>query len=125
MKKKTIVAILVVLIIVLLIIGGVYFIIQNSFNKWIAEPAPHSITFSEDVNNRTLTVTDFEPSEEEGTVLYWRDVEILSGTATLPSGTIDIGDIITNCTESGELGINFQNTATNIIVLPFGSWDFR
>ena len=51
------------------------------------------LTVDLDRYNKTITVL----SVEKGTHLLWSNVEIRNGTATLPEGSIDPGDVITDC----------------------------
>jgi hypothetical protein len=74
-------------------------------------PLP-TIVFTMDKNNRTLTVKTIEP-----TAVNWASLKIGPGNATLPSGIIKQGDVITNC--SGHLILFYH--ATNY---KFGEWDF-
>jgi len=67
------------------------------------------LTVELDRINKTITIV----SIEEGTDLIWSNVEVLVGTATIPEGTIDEGDMITNCTEI----LDFNWIPTNEIFL--------
>ena len=117
---KKIMLVLIVIIVFIGIGAGVYLYINQPIG-YRRDPAPHSISFIENQENKTLTVTDYSPTNA---TLEWNEVEITSGAATLPSGTIDVGDVITNCSESGSIGYRFQNTPTHIAILPFGVWNF-
>ena len=71
------------------------------------------VIFSMDKNTRTLTVQKIYD-----TSFRWEDSEICSGDATLPSGVIEEGDIVTNC--SGNVA--FRHIATNTLI---GAYDFK
>ncbi len=59
--------------------------------------------------NQTITIL----SIENGTDLFWSNVELVTGTAKLPTGSIDVGDVITEC-----IGIlDFKWKPTNEIFL--------
>lgn len=74
----------------------------------------YTINLTEDSTKKTLTVTHIGYSPKS---LNWSDIEV-RGNATLPTGTIDIGDIITNC--SGEVVLIFL--PENILI---GDWIFE
>ena len=59
--------------------------------------------------NKTIKIITIE----EGTNLLWNNVEIINGSATIPEGTINEGDMITNCTEI----LDFKWIPTNKIFL--------
>jgi hypothetical protein len=62
-----------------------------------------------DKYNKTITIV----SIEKGTDLFWSNVEVKNGTATLPAGRIEVGDVITDC-----IGLlDFIWTPTNTIFL--------
>ena len=67
-----------------------------------------------DLTNKTLTVTKVYPLS----YFSWSDIEVVSGNATLPTGIIDVGDVITNC--SGE--VKLVNKLLNEI---FSIWNFE
>jgi len=66
--------------------------------NWFVTPHtdPSPIVFRQE--NNTLIVT-----EVKGT-LTWDNFIVLEGNATLPSGTINLGDIITNCSGTPPYG---------------------
>jgi len=72
------------------------------------------IIFSIDTINKTLTVTEIYA---QGRTLHWPEVNITDGSATLPSGTIDVGDVITDC--EGNLELIWKDTGINIISTDF------
>ena len=79
---------------------------------------PPEVEFTMDRNTSTLIVRNISLNfDQYPNDLNWKDVEIYSGNATLPSGTIDIGDIITNCTGMVRLDLMPFNTI-------LGIWDF-
>ena len=59
--------------------------------------------------NKTLTIV----SIEEGTNLLWSDVTLINGSATFPAGTIDVGDMVTDCQEI----LDFKWIPTNEVFL--------
>jgi hypothetical protein len=54
------------------------------------------ITFKKNSGEKTLTVTYVDKSKN----MSWGDIKVTLGSATLPTGTVDVGDIIRNCTNS-------------------------
>ena len=72
------------------------------------------IIFSIDTINKTLTVTQIY---SQGRTLYWPEITINNGFATLPYGTIDIGDVITNC--EGYLELIWKETGVHIFSTDF------
>jgi hypothetical protein len=104
---------------VLLICGiAVYFWVFSQ-GDILVNPAPHTITFQEDSLNKTLTVLAFHPQN-----LTWSDVQIQTGSGTLPTGTIAVGDVITNCSMRGSVVYIVPAPNKVAMMLPFGSWDF-
>lgn len=72
------------------------------------QPAPPEkmiIGFVRDNYNATLTVNSIH---EDHSDLMWSDI-ILEGNATLPSGSIDIGDVITNCDGKINLSLRYDS----------------
>ena len=103
--EKKIKIILLVVIIVIAVIGFLF------ATRWVAQdiyedvsnmqpPVLQAPTVTYDVDNTagTMTITSIEGNPEE---LLWSNVELADAyvefQATLPSGTIDEGDIITEC----------------------------
>ena len=70
-------------------------------------------SLSMDKNTKTLTVQKIY----EGN-LKWEDSEICSGSATLPSGSIKEGDVITKCNGN----VSLRHIPTNTIL---GAYDFE
>lgn len=66
-----------------------------------------------DKNSKTLTVQKIYDKE-----MKWEENEVCSGIATLPSGTIREGDVITNC----EGNVALRYIPKNIL---FGAYDFK
>lgn len=62
------------------------------------------IEFEEDLIDKTLTVVNLDMD------LDWENITISSGYATLPSGTINVGNVITNC--SGHVALIYEHTNT-------------
>jgi hypothetical protein len=77
---------------------------DNDSNDNFLEMITPVVSFEKDKYNKTITII----SIENGTDLYWNNVELVSGTAVLPNGTIDVGDIITECI--GILDFNWKPT---------------
>ena len=67
------------------------------------------IIFSKDTNSKTLTVTEIY---SQGRTLHWPEVIVTNGSATLPYGTIDVGDVITDC--EGHLELKWESTGIKI-----------
>lgn len=80
-------------------------------------PPPHySLFFSQSNETDTLTITDlstYYPDKK----YYWSDVEVISGNATLPTGVINEGDVITDCSGMVQLKSNKFNRL-------LGTWTF-
>ena len=69
--------------------------------------------FTMDKASKTLTVQKIYDSN-----LEWDKTEVCSGKATLPTGTVQVGDVVTNC--EGNLAL--RHVPTNIL---FGGYDFN
>jgi hypothetical protein len=67
-----------------------------------------NIVFLTDLTSKTLTVSDIHSQR----TCHWSEVVIASGNATLPVGSIDVGDIITNC--EGNLVLKWEDTGIEI-----------
>ena len=63
--------------------------------------------------SKTLTVQKIYDDN-----INWGKTEVCSGDATLPTGTMHVGDIVTNC--NGNLAL--RHIPTNIL---FGAYDFE
>ena len=50
--------------------------------------------------------------------LNWQKTEICSGKATLPTGTVQVGDVVTNC----EGNLSLRHIPTSVL---FGAYDFK
>lgn len=50
--------------------------------------------------------------------LNWQKTEIGSGKATLPTGAVQVGDVVTNC----EGNLSLRHIPTNVL---FGAYDFK
>jgi len=84
--------------------------IDKKEEKKIAKPPA---LLSMDKNTKTLTVQKIYEDD-----LKWEEHEICSGTATLPSGQIKEGDVVTNC--KGNLAL--RHIPSNILI---GGFDFE
>jgi hypothetical protein len=67
----------------------------------VCTPGESNIVFHQDDINKTLTVTNLYTKCGGW---YWSDFTIINGSATLPSGKVKIGDVITNCEGYLEIG---------------------
>jgi hypothetical protein len=106
MEKK--IKIIVVLLVALVVVGislvfGSIWIAQENYKKVqnIIPPAPEAphVTYNVNTTADTITITSISGNPGE---LIWSNVELLNSSvihfqATLPTGTIDIGDVITDC----------------------------
>ena len=72
------------------------------------------IIFSIDTANKTLTVKEIY---SDGGTVYWPEVTVNNGSATLPSGTIDLGDVITDC--DGYLVLVWSDTGNHLFSIDF------
>jgi len=68
------------------------FILLGRFDKEETHTHKHPAVFAMDKNTRSLKV---QKIYEDG--IKWDDHEICSGVASLPTGPIKEGDIVTNC----------------------------
>lgn len=76
-----------------------------------------TIIFETDTQNKILTVSDTHPEDMEW---HWPQVSLISldnGSATLPHGTIQIGDQITDC--KGYFELVWETTGSTIITADF------
>jgi len=124
MDKKTKIIIAVPIIIISILAVGIAYVVMSS--TIIGDPGVLYLEFNEDEPNKTLTVVDITPVNLS---MNWNEVLMISGNATLLSGIISIGDVITNCSDSGEMGYAFKQsynffTGWKTITLPMGSWNF-
>jgi hypothetical protein len=92
MKRNTKIAIGILTAVLIIVIIQVVlpFLYVASFN-----PATGVyVYFDKDATAKTLTVKGID---SQGETLYWSKVTIRQGNATLPTGTIKVGDIVINC----------------------------
>jgi len=86
------------LLIVFIVLYALHVTIGDRFESQFGEPVCYvdgpTIIFMKDNETKTLTVTNIYPEDED---FYWPEISIKNGSATLSYGTIEIGDIITNC----------------------------
>lgn len=125
MKKKERIIIGSIVTIAVIVIGLLFLFTDLFESNEISESyfSTPNIEFEMDKLNRTLTVVSIEYNESEYEQLYWSDVELDTsgeGSVTFPTGTIDIGDIITNCREI----IGFKWKPTNEFLSGMG-WIFN
>ena len=96
-ETKNNIKIIALLLVVFIILYFLHVTIGDRFEDQYGDPNEQgetNIIFTMDLNNKTLTVKEIY---SQGRTLYWPDVTIADGSATLPYGTIDVGDIITDC----------------------------
>ena len=91
------------------------FILIGRFDKKEEEKKTHRppAIFTMDKNTRTLTVQQIYEGD-----LKWNEHEICSGNASLPSGVIKEGDVVTNC--KGNVAL--RHIPSNTLV---GGFDFE
>jgi hypothetical protein len=68
-----------------------------------------NIIFMKNFINKTLTVSEIHSQRK---TIYWTEIELKEGNATLPPGIIDVGDEITNCEDN--IVIVWKSTDTYI-----------
>jgi len=73
------------------LIGG-----YSTYNEYYIRYTLPSFEFQPDATNNSLTLIEFNPGDFEN-YLTWDDIVVTQGNATLPSGHIRQGDVITNC----------------------------
>ena len=121
MKKKPLLIIMGACLLVGIIITVVWITTQGM--QATCDPVAHTITFQESSQNQTLTVLTYYPTESME-ILTWDHVQITTGSGTLPAGTIDEGDMITNCSLHGSLVYIIICPDGHALQLTFGDWDF-
>ena len=84
--------ILATVIILCFSIVGLYYI----YNEYCVSPEYPSFEFLPDTTNKTITLIEFNHGDFANQ-LNWDDVVVTMGDATLPTGIINEGDVITNC----------------------------
>ena len=107
-ETKNNIKIIVLLIVVFIILYFLHITIGDRFEDQYDESSYEGethIIFSKDPINKTLTVTEIY---SYGRTLHWPEVSIANGSATLPYGTIDVGDVITDC--EGNLVLIWKDT---------------
>jgi len=67
-----------------------------TYNEYCVSPEFPSFDFLPDNTNKTITLIDFNPGDFVN-YLTWNDIVVTIGNATLPTGLINEGDVITNC----------------------------
>ena len=102
MKKTTKIslAIIIISIVVILVACTFIYYYYSIAPCCSAEPYP-GINFAK--VNDTLIVTVLQPQGITNSDLVWENVGVVRGNATLPTGHIDIEDVITNCSGYVEL----------------------
>lgn len=65
-------------------------------NEYCVSPQYPSFEFLPDTTNKTITLIEFNHGDFANQ-LNWDDVVVTMGNATLPTGLIKQGDVITNC----------------------------
>lgn len=97
-EMKNNIKIIALLLVVFIVLYALHITIGDRFESQFEESVCFidgpNIVFSEDQNNKTLTVTEIYPQDKDW---YWSEIFIVNGSATLPYGLIKAGDRITNC----------------------------
>lgn len=97
----------------------IYNWIQIGIYLGIVEATPNlqtpSVTFEQDLENRTLTVTAINFTRD----VLWSDIEEVGGGTCdpLPSGVMAVGDKLTNCT--GSIMLRYKPTNKILVVADF------
>ena len=87
----------IIIIIIVIVIAVSAFLLST---RWIAEETyksardalpPMVFDLQENLTEKTLTVVEVYQN------LSWSDITIIEGSAVLPEGYIEVGDVITNC----------------------------
>jgi hypothetical protein len=99
-KKFTLAAIICIIFLIFFIWWAIYI----SANNWVDRPEKcfPSICFNENFENKTLTLAVAEGCGLTKSDFVWENIEI-KGNGTKPTGEMQPGNIITNC--SGEVSI--------------------
>ena len=113
MKKLTKIIVGIIIVIILVSISMVVYI-KYTTGGWDSYHTHFVMYCEKDSTNNTLRVT----SVEKLSYYEWNEIEVILGNATLPTGTIDMGDLITNCSEVVKLVYNPSSTF-------LGEWDFE
>jgi hypothetical protein len=96
-STKNNIKIIALLIVVFIILYFLHITIGDRFEDQYDKPTYQEgetrIDFTMDSMNKTITVKEIH----SGRTLHWPEVVNTSGSASIPSGTIDVGDKITNC----------------------------
>ena len=121
MEKKTKSILFIIIVVLVALVLGVSCIVYVYYSGMLIQDHPTiTMDFIQDTNSGTLTVKSIETQFISGS-LNWEGFRIdnvhYSGNATFPSGTVDIDDVITNCTGN----ICLICDTYNIII---GYWDF-
>jgi hypothetical protein len=95
MEKKTKILLTILIVTILVIAAGTFaYVWLNGISTCCDDTDYPSIYCIQDSTNKTLRITGIENAPN---YFNWSDIEVTLGNATLPTGTIDVGDIITNC----------------------------
>jgi hypothetical protein len=116
-ETKNNIKIIVLLLVVFIILYFLHITIGDRFENQFDDSSydgETQIIFSVDTINKTLTVTEVY---SQGRTLYWPEVSISDGSATLPSGIIDVGDVISDC--EGYLELIWKDTGIHIFSTDF------
>jgi hypothetical protein len=116
-ETKNNIKIIVLLLVVFIILYFLHITIGDRFEDQYDDSSydgETQIIFSIDQINKTLTVTEIYA---QGRTLHWPEVNITDGFAILPSGTIDVGDVITDC--EGNLELIWKDTGIRIFSTDF------
>ena len=114
---KNNIKVVILLIVVFIILFFLHMTIGDRFEDQYdnqGEKDEKHIIFSVDSIKKTLTV---EEIYSNGRNLHWPEIIITDGSATLPYGTIDVGEKITDC--EGHLVLKWKDTGNLIFSTDF------
>ncbi|MBN1280158.1 MAG: hypothetical protein JXA00_00760 [Candidatus Thermoplasmatota archaeon] len=109
MTKKSII-LFVILSVIIVSIGVYWFVVSPPVEETPPDESGY-LLFQENLTTNTLTVTEIHG------LTTWEDIEVYSGHALVPTGPIDLGDVVMNCTGN----VQFLNTKDQTI---FTGYDF-
>ncbi len=119
MKKETInnikiIALILVVFIILYILHITIGPTIESQYEYSGFTDEQNIFFETDLSQKTLTVSSIHPQDRD---FYWSEISVVNGSANLPTGIIEVGDIITNC--EGYLELEWSTTGIKILERDF------
>ncbi len=119
--KKILKIILLIILLFCILISG-FIIYQYEYTFIRTSPTLPTVFFEPDTTNNTLTVSAVSDGHF-GHMLYWENIILASGNATLPNGYIDEGDMLTNCSGTIKIQINLNSQLFDLHGEK-NSWDF-